>query len=351
MRIFQIVTVSEYGGAQSVVLNLSEALCQENEVFLLYGGDGDAWKNLNSKIKKIKIDEHRKDLSIKDLFLMLRLFYYRLKYNPDVIHLHSSKIGALGRLVFSKKKVVYTVHGFDSVRVAHRKFLFVEKLLKSRAAKIIGVSKYDVEGLKSEGITRNVELVYNGLRDSSQLNNLDPDLAITQKLNEIKQNYPKVIMCISRISKQKKFDLFLEIAKAMSHYAFVWIGNKQEMSNLPDNVYCLGETSLAQAYLKYANLFILPTNYEGLPVSILESLSYSVPVIASTVGGIPEILNGENGFCVSNDVESFVDKIEYSLSDDNNKRMSVAARKSYEEKFTIDKMIAGYKTVFEKTIT
>jgi len=350
MRVFQVVTVSEYGGAQSVVSNLSEAFCSDNEVFLLYGGDGDAWKNLNPKIKKIRIDEHRKHLSFKDLLLMMRLFYYRIKYKPDVVHLHSSKMGAIGRIVFNKKKIVYTVHGFDSVRLAHRKFLFVEKLLKNRTAKIVAVSQYDVDGLRAEGITKNVELVYNGLKDSATIDNIAPDLVIAGKLDMIKQKYPHLIMCISRISKQKKFDLFLDIAKAMPQYAFVWIGNKQAMTDLPDNVYCLGEASSAHIYLRYADLFILPTNYEGLPVSILEALSYSVPVIASNVGGIPEILNGDNGFCVSNDVSEFVGKIEYTLCEENKQRMGVAARRSYEDKFTIHKMVNGYKAVFDKII-
>ncbi|MDR3321877.1 MAG: glycosyltransferase, partial [Synergistaceae bacterium] len=42
------------------------------------------------------------------------------KYKPDIIHLHSSKAGILGRIVFPKNKIIYTVHGFDSIRLAYR---------------------------------------------------------------------------------------------------------------------------------------------------------------------------------------------------------------------------------------
>lgn len=348
MRIFQIVTLSEYGGAQSVVFNLSQALSANNEVFVLYGGNGDAWKNLNDKVVKIKISEHRKEISWKDILLLFRLFYYRIKYKPDIVHLHSSKIGALGRIAFNPKTIVYTVHGVDSVRKANHKFMFIEKILQKRARKIVGVSQYDVDGLKEEKIEKNVGLVYNGLMDYQSNKKDEIQTSISDKILKIKNSYSKIIMCISRISPQKKFDLFVEIAKVMPELAFVWIGNKKDIANLPENVFCLGEANSAYKYLKYADLFILTTNYEGLPVSILEALSYSVPVVASAVGGIPEILNGKNGFSVDNSIDSFKNKIEYCLHENNIQQMKVAARNSYLEKFTIDRMIEGYETIYKQ---
>lgn len=348
MKIFQIVTVSEYGGAQSVVLNLLDNLALDNDTYLLYGGNGEAWRYLDRRIIKLKISTHRKGLSWKDIFLLFKLFYYRLKYKPDIVHLHSSKMGALGRLAFNPKKIVYTVHGFDSIRTAFRKFLFIEKLFKNRAAKIVAVSQYDVDGLKAEGISKNVLLIYNGQPDYVNCADEDIDKDLQDKLDKIKSGYPKIMMCISRISPQKKFDLYVDIAREMPEYAFVWIGNKEEMTGLPSNLFCLGEAHAAYKYLKCADLFILPSNYEGLPVSILEALSFSIPVIASAVGGITEILDGKNGFAVENNVESFKEKINYSLSDENHTRMSVAARDSYLKNFTIDRMVNGYLSVYRE---
>lgn len=347
MRIFQIVAASEFGGAQTVVANLLEATASGNEVFLLYGGDGSAWENLDSKITKIKISEHRKNLSFKDISIFLRFIYYRFKYKPDIVHLHSSKAGALGRMAFNRKKVIYTMHGFDSILVAYPKFLFLEKLLKYRANRIVGVSQYDVDHLKEQGISKNVDLVYNGLIDYTT-KTYPQSKSIIDKLNDIRLQYPHLIMCISRISKQKKFDLFVDIAKQLPNYAFVWIGNKEEIEGLPTNVYCLGEAPSAHIYLRYADIFILPTNYEGLPVSVLEALSYGVPVVASAVGGIPEVLNGENGFAVENNVESFEKSINYLLQPDVHKKFKVCARQSYIDRFTIDKMISGYQTIFKE---
>lgn len=347
MRIFQIITVSEYGGAQTIVANLVKSLSSEHELFVLYGGEGEAWSRLGNNFTKIKLNNHRKEVSWKDIGLLLKLFYYRIKYRPDVIHLHSSKMGVLGRIVFCKKRIVYTVHGFDSIRKAFRKFLVIEKLLKNKAYKIVGVSQYDVDILKEEGIYKNVVRVYNGVADHYTETQTENNKHITEKLDQLKLRYSKVIMCISRISRQKKFDLFLDMARQMPDYAFVWIGNKTEIKDLPANTFCLGEIHSSYFYLKYADLFILPSNYEGLPMSLLEALSFGIPVVASSVGGITEVLNGKNGFAVDNNVQSFKEKIEYIFTDENRqKMMSDYARQSYLTNFTIGKMVDGYKAIF-----
>ena len=350
MKIFQIITVSEYGGAQTIVANLVKTLSSEHELFVLYGGDGEAWNALGNNFTKIKLNNHRKEVSIRDIAVLFKLYYYRFKYKPDVIHLHSSKMGVLGRIAFSRKKTVYTVHGFDSIRKAFKRFLIVERFLKNSVYKIIGVSRYDVVSMREEGIHENVECIYNGVTDQ-YLEQAEIKDHITDKLDQLKQSYPRIIMCISRISKQKKFDLFLDIAKRMPQYAFVWIGNKTEMKDLPSNVFCLGESHLACSYLKYADLFILPSNYEGLPMSLLEALAFGVPVVASAVGGITEVLDGKNGFAVDNDINLFTEKIEYILSDENIKKsMSTHARQSYLANFTIEKMVDGYKSIFNAIV-
>ena len=102
----------------------------------------------------------------------------------------------------------------------------------------------------------------------------------------------------------------------MPQYAFVWIGNKEKVDNLPPNVFCLGEAHSAFIYLRYADLFILTSNYEGLPMSLLEAFAFGVPVVASGVGGVTEVLDGKNGYALENQTELFTEKIEKILSDE-----------------------------------
>lgn len=350
MRIFQGITVSEYGGAQSVVAYLIKYLDTKQELFLLYGGEGEAWRSLGDNFRKIRLNKHRKHINLADLGLFFKLLYYRFRYRPDIVHLHSSKMGVLGRLAFSKKRTILTMHGFDSVRKNYRQYLLCEKLLQHKVGSIVAVCQYDVETLKEENITKNVTCIYNGVPDLLNIK-VEYDPSTIDRLTKIKEKYSKVIMCVARISPQKRFDLFISIAKALPQYAFVWIGNKNDIDNLPDNVFCLGEIDSAHYYIKFADLFILPSNYEGLPMTILEAMSFAKPIVASAVGGITEVLQQNNGFAVDNTPESFVEKIEYILSNDEiYDEICKNSRTQFLENHTIEKMASEYTQLYNKLL-
>jgi len=339
MKIFQIITLSELGGAQSVVLNLANNLVVENEVFVIAGGNGSMWKQLDKRVKQIRIKSLKRRISFFDFFVWIKLLWLGFKYRPDIVHLHSSKIGILGRLAFAKSKIIYTVHGFDSIRVAYRKFLPVEKLLKNRTKAIVAVSCYDYKNLTSENIKQNVFTVYNGVAPVI----LNKSLTLPVIPNK------KIILTIARIDPQKKYSLFEDVARLLPQYNFVWIGNKTTPLNPPQNVFCLGEIHNASPYNALADLCLLPSNYEGLPMTIIEAMSIAKPVVASNVGGISEIVrNSENGYCLENDAELFAEKIVEILE---NKelygKMSQKSTQIFEEQLTIEKMVEQYLKIYQ----
>lgn len=343
MKILQLITLSELGGAQSVVVNLANSLCQQHEIIVAAGeGDGKMWSLLDGSIKCEHLPSLRRALSplheLKAIVEMRRL--YR-KYKPDIMHLHSSKAGILGRMAFPKSKIVYTVHGFDSIRVAYRKYLPLEKMLQKRCQAIIGVSRYDEQNLKSEGITHHVGMVYNGIYPPNGLE-YNPFEGI--------QGYERKVLCIARLSPPKKLDLFLRVASLLPEYAFIWVGNQHPVEvEHGTNVFFMGNVPNAGAYNEYADLFFLPSNYEGLPIVIIEALACGKPVVASAVGGISELLDGTNGFAVQNDAENMAEKIKHIFSDaDLYERMSKAARQTYLQSFTVDKMVAGYLQIYNR---
>lgn len=340
MKILQIITLSELGGAQSVVINLSNALVADNDVTVVSSGDGDMWNMLDERVTQIKISTLKREISpLNDIKTILTLRKLNRELKPDVIHLHSSKIGILGRIAFNPSKIVYTVHGFDSIRVAYRKFLPIEKLLKYRTKSIIAVSKYDKKKMFEEGIINGVKTIYNGILESFVSENL------TFNLN----NSRKIILAIARISSQKRFDLFIDIAKLLPQYNFVWIGNKTTPENLPENVLCMGEVPAAGRYYSICDLCILPSNYEGLPMTIIEAMSYSKPVVASNVGGISEIIIDDvNGYALENNAKLFAEKISYILENDD--IYSNFSRNSYDcfkDSLTVDKMVTQYLNTYK----
>ena len=242
MRILQVITLCELGGAQSVVVNLANSLCDKHEIIVAAGdGNGKMWELLNSKVKKEHIPFLHRALSPLDEFKVIQILrrLYR-EYQPDIIHLHSSKAGILGRIAFPKSKIVYTVHGFDSVRVAHRKFLPIEKFLQNRCRAIVGVSEYDKNNLLREGINHKVSCIYNGIMSPSHITD-DP-------FNKIK-GYKHKVLCVARLASPKRLDLFLKIASLLPEYAFIWIGNQRVVNQkYTSNVYFWGNIPNAGSY-------------------------------------------------------------------------------------------------------
>lgn len=341
MKILHVITRSDLGGAQSVVISLANHMCKNHEVTVVAGEDGPMWDALDVSVRKEKIQDIVRPISpLKDINASIKLRKLYKSIKPDVVHLHSSKIGVLGRLVFPKQKVVYSVHGFDSIRLSYRKFLPLEKLLKKRCRAIVLASNYDKQNMIQEGIDCNLKIVHNGVH-------------IPQKIADVHieglNKYEKTVMCIARISPQKRFDSFIEIAKLLPQYAFVWIGADKKYTALPDNVFCLEGIPNAKRYIELADVFILPSNYEGIPIVIIDALSYGKPIVSSDVGGISEIvLNDQNGFVIkNNDDRLFAEKIKYILQNENRyNEFSKASLKIYNEGLSIEKMVEGYTNIY-----
>jgi glycosyltransferase involved in cell wall biosynthesis len=346
VRVLQIITRSIAGGAQTVLAHISNSLVEKGHQVLVVAGEGDEslWAILDERIEKKNCSVLKRSLSIRDdwkTILYLRKVYN--EFQPDVIHLHSSKSGLLGRLTLPSKKIVYTIHGYDSIRIAYPRFRIIEYLMQYNCAAIIGVSRYDEIKLREDRIRRNVSFVYNGIPEKECDTNLRLNIPI---------RYKKTILCVARVTPQKNLELFLKIAKLLPDYAFVWIGNTEKIDHHIENVFFLGNIPDAGGYCYLCDLFILTSNYEGLPMTIIEAMSYGKPIVASNVGGISEIVeNGKNGFTSDNDEYSFKTYIENIFSSENRyKNMAEHSRKIYKNKLTVEKMVDGYLNIYKSII-
>jgi glycosyltransferase involved in cell wall biosynthesis len=162
------------------------------------------------------------------------------------------------------------------------------------------------------------------------------------------KGFEKTVLCIARISPQKNVNLFLEIARLLPQFAFVWIGNSAKITHELDNVFFLGNIPEAGCYCKFCDILILTSNYEGLPIAIIEAMRWGKPVVASNVGGISEIVeNGRNGFVSENSALSFKKYIDGVLvSDKVYESMSNYSRQLYKSKLTVDEMLVNYLSIY-----
>ncbi|MGA3086092.1 MAG: glycosyltransferase [Thermodesulfobacteriota bacterium] len=350
MNILQIITLSGLGGAQSMVIHLANEFSKQgHEICVVSSPGGRMWDSLDTNIIKKECQYFKREIDVvsdlKAIFMLRKVCNH---FKPDIIHLHSSKAGAWGRIALGKYKarIIYTIHGFDTILKANRILLPVEKILARRAKYIIPVCDYDCCSLNREGIY-NTHTIKNAIPDlNDNTFEIDP-------FNEARRNRKKVVLSIARLSSQKKFAMFLEVASLMKKEAvmFYWIGNQISVNSLPSNVRCLGEIPSASKLIKFADIFVLFSNYEGLPISVIEALSSSVPVVASAVGGITEILKGDNGIAVKNLADEAVSAIQYFLLDEDVMAYAKkAARLSYQQEFTIDKMLQSYMNIYRECL-
>jgi glycosyltransferase involved in cell wall biosynthesis len=152
---------------------------------------------------------------------------------------------------------------------------------------------------------------------------------------------------------QKLPKLFIDVARLLPDYGFVWIGNLEEVTEygtLPENCHFMGNIPNAGAYCSQANLFMLASNYEGLPMVIIEAMSMGLPVVASDVGGVSEIVrNGENGYVLENDAQMFARRICEILEDEQKcKTFGDRSLQIFREELTVERMVEGYMKIYER---
>jgi glycosyltransferase involved in cell wall biosynthesis len=342
MKILYVITRANFGGTQNIVKDIANHLCRDNNIVVAAGEDGPMLEAIDNHVNKIVLKHLRRPIRpLEDIraFFELRKLYWKEK--PDIVHLFSSKGLVLGSLVFPAKIIIWSINGFDSLRKKYRKFLFILKLVRNRNCAICVESNYDEQNMIKEGFIKNKIYLVRNWADTCQI---VPNVAI----NGI-EKYCKVVMNIARIVPQKRFESFVEIAKMLPQYAFVWIGADKDYDNLPPNLFCRKGESNAKRYLQLADIFVLPTNYEGLPVAIVEALSYGKPVVASDVGGISEIvLNGQNGYVLENDNQLFAQKITYILENEEvYQQYSKKSLEIFQTMLTKKVALAGYRKVYE----
>ena len=359
MRILQIVTLSNLGGAQKVVTELSNGLVERGcEVFVLSDATGEIWDLLDDRITILEVSSFRREIHpVYDLLTFFRICLWIVRIRPQILHLHSSKAGALGRIAGKclLRKIVYTVHGFDSIRKANQRLLWVEKILQYFCDRIVAVSEYDRRLLSECSITK-VTRIYNGINPVPRRNkSFQVPVVVEHALKAGK----KIILTIARTSvasgpTPKRPDLFARVAERFGDaedVVFVWIGCDREVPSSNPRCHFIAPIFNAAECIRYCDIFLLLSDYEGLPMTILEAMAEGRPIVASAVGGVRELLGDGCGVPVRNNVDEVSRAIKRILgSSDYAETMAANARRKFEKFFRAEAMVKAYLHLYAEVL-
>lgn len=262
---------------------------------------------------------------------------------------------------FAGLKRIMVVHGSSTEAIGYSKisqliFKIIEEYTVKHSTAVFGVSDY----VSSWRVCKKAKYYYGTIyniadftQKLSPVPNIRKSLGISE--NDI------VVTSTGRIITDKGYDVLSDVAKrfkTLKNVKFVVAGdgayrqqwlNEIEKENMQDQVFLLGYRSDIDDILRESDIFVICTKHETLCNSLLEGGMYNLPLVATNVGGIPEIIdNGENGFLVANgDIDGFVDAIR-KLVDDTELRnkMGEAAYKKVMSKFAESKITAQLEEVF-----
>lgn len=304
------------GGVFTYLVNLTNALCNDYEIYIAYGIRKQTPKDFkmyfNKKIHLIKVKDYQRSISpIKDAKALFEMKRIAQKIKPDIIHLNSSKAGILGRFLFRNWKIpiFYTPHGYSFLMTgvsSKKKFLYksLEKIFAFKNIKTIACSKSEYEITKQ--LTSNATYVDNGI-------NLNEFKKIDLNNHHTDMKHLK-IATLGRISLQKNPKLFNEVAKSLPDLKFMWIGDGDLRTELTaSNITITGwlDNKKALQYLNNSDIFVLTSLWEGLPMALLEAMYMKkLCIVSNVVGNRDVIKNGENGYVCTN-LEDFTKNIKF----------------------------------------
>ncbi len=378
MKILYIITKSGYGGAQTHVSQCASYMkSMGNIVAVMAHSSGNI--GLEKEIRENEIEFFINDFllnsfnPISGIFAMIEIDKVLKIFNPDIVSCHSSSAGFWGRLAIRNRvPVVFTAHGWGFTDGVSGQRAFVaknaERIVAPLCKKIICVSindnilarKYKIANYKK------ILTIHNGT-DINKINDLPEFLPKIELFS--KGSIP--IVFSGRLDYPKKpemlIDAFLLLSFSLQEKAEIFIigdGEKKQLIaeiikknnllkkvHLYDSSYPLNNIlSLFKSIIKEKGygIFVLTSDYEGLPRSILEAMSFGYAVIASRVGGVSEMVSSDIGFLVDrNDIKGLESKLESLLENpDKIIEFGINAKNKIQSDFTLEKMLKKTEEVY-----
>jgi glycosyltransferase involved in cell wall biosynthesis len=324
-RIVFLVTLAETGGAQTYVGSLLAPLARDFDVVVAAHGDGalsDAARSAG--VRFVPLKHLRRPISVwRDVLGLLELLRLLRRERPHIVHVNSAKAAALGRVAAALARVpirVYTVHGWAFLAytgLASAAYRWVERALRPLTTVTVCVSENERRaGLAARACAELSTVV---IRNGVEPTDSDADGVPSAR---------RRLVMVGRLQAPKDPLTLVHALATLPERSFeaLLVGDGPDRATVEEEigrlglasaVRLLGERADVPELLRAADIFVLSTRSEGLPLSILEAMAAGLPVVASSVGGVPElVLDGQTGMLVPpGDPDALAAAIERLLED------------------------------------
>ena len=339
IKIMHVISRMNVGGPAVMIVNSIRMLdAHKFEQKLFAGecepGEADYLQTQAQDIDAIFVKGLGRKINVKgDLHALISIMREIKKYQPDIIHTHASKAGMLGRaaaiLARSEVKLVHTFHGhilsgyFGKYKT--QVFVLLERILakKTDVLVTVGLKVRDDLLLAKIGVLKKYKVIYPGVKVPEKFSK-----EIARELLEIEVPQGNIVCAyFGRVTKIKRPDRFLEVVRESQlkslpvSFFMAGDGDQSNLTRLSiDNsnldVRWLGWQGNVGLVLSAADVLIITSDNEGLPLSAIEAGMTSLPVISTNVGSIKEIIiDGKTGFIVERSIEDIVSKLKILTED------------------------------------
>ena len=360
MKVLHVIARMNVGGTATYLFNLLNGLQgSEVETKLVIGN---VPSNEKEDTRVEQLDYQRiKGLSraispLKDLRARRQLWEIVDQYSPDLIHSHTFKAGLLVRSKRTSIPIIHTFHGHHLYDPDYGKFARVvintiERILAKRSKKILTIGSIVGEELLDVGIGRRSQ--YQSIAPGVRVPKLSDRSKIVKKfsLNSDRLN----VLWMGRLTRVKRPDRVIEIAKHFPNVNFIIAGDGELRAELEamasSNVYFLGVQTSDEMF-SLADVVLLTSDSEGMPLTLIEGQMAGVPAIATDVGSVSEIVENEvTGLLTSTHIEQIISSLG-RLIDDSMLRSIMAknARERALDRFSIEKMVESHIQVYKQAL-
>ncbi len=293
--------------------------------------------DIDANVAIIKVSMKKEIAPFADMKSVIELVRILKKIRPDVVHLHSSKAGVIGRLAHffsrSKSRLYYTPHGYAFLRQdissgKQRVYRFIEKSM-SQLFSGTTIACGDTEMEYAEKLGDSI-LVRNGINI--------PEIRIHKKPF---QNKRLTIGILGRITFARNPSLFNKLALAFPDISFKWIGDGELRNEITaPNIEVTGwftDRSIGLSHLNDLDIYLQTSLWEGLPISLLEAMALEKPILATNIIGNKDVVvHGETGFLFDTPAQ-FASYVDVLTSETERKQMGANGYKRVMEVFNCQK--------------